>query len=172
MPSISNEKIMSRTAENLSQRAQGIMDQIGCNAEAVLCSKFGPEVWNDLTLWPTDYFSQPSGHPGIPRVVSITEDDDCEDTISDICEIRHCSFKRSPSAEDSNGSSTGTDRMEVRRSGSEDTPTNNKVSKSRSWKTKSRSRPDVLLTVQRESIPQSEYPIVVEDDKMNRYGYV
>lgn len=58
----------------------------------------------------------------VPRVVSITSEDDCHDSISDICEERHCSVKNavlspqtprsarsdpdSMDAEDRSGSST------------------------------------------------------------------
>lgn len=35
----------------------------------------------------------PSQSAGIPRIVSIIDEDDCHDSISDICENRHCSQK-------------------------------------------------------------------------------
>jgi hypothetical protein len=170
MPSIANSEIMSATARRLSQRAQGILARIGCSSEVVLC-RFEPEVWMDLTLWPTDYCFPSYDQPDIPRVVSITEDDDCSDSISDICEIRHCSVKPSTSADNSTGSSTGTERLETRTAGSEDSPAR-EVSKQKRQNKTYKTHADVPLAFQRRSIPPSEYPIVFEDAKRNRYGYV
>jgi len=51
-------------------------------------------MWNDLSPCSSGYWSEvPKNQPEIPKIVSITDDEDYSDAISDICENRHCSYK-------------------------------------------------------------------------------
>ena len=91
MPTKETRETATKVAERLSNRAKALL------AKAV--GMLQPDVLTDLTGCflccgcRTDTTSAPAD---IPLLVSFADDEECQDTISDICENRHCSVKTKP----------------------------------------------------------------------------
>jgi hypothetical protein len=96
------------TMEGLTKGMKGLWDKLvraTSSNSARCCSSiqttFQDEegLWADLSPCSFGYCNQPEGggeasdHVEIPRIVSISDDDDCHDSISDIGDVRHCSVK-------------------------------------------------------------------------------